>query len=101
MSKSDSSDGIHLDLDPTLTHKVYQDDSLIKKVLHAKIVAYYFNHTLLAIMVITALVAILCGYQNPIWPMMITYVMGTLKIKGTATKVFNHLANRYETVKTA
>ena len=89
---NDSGDGIQLNMDKGLSEKVYNDDELLKKVLHAKIVAYYFNHALLAIMVVTSLVAIICSYQNSIWPMMITYVMGTLKIKGTATKVVNHLS---------
>ena len=85
-ANQDSPDALSLDMGPDIKRAVLKDKDLLNRVLTTKIVGYYFGLGLIMCMMLTALGCLIAGYDNPIWPMIITYVMGSLPVKDKVGK---------------
>ena len=85
-TSEDQPDRISLDIDPDMKRHVFKNQELLNRALNVKIAGYYFSLGLLLVMVGTALACMACGYENPIWPMIVTYVMGSIQVRDKAGK---------------
>ena len=83
-SGADSPDGLSLDMEPDMRQQVLKSEPMLQKALTAKIVGYYVQLTLLVVVTCVALgcLAFRVSDDNPIWPMIITYVLGYINTRG-------------------
>ena len=79
---SDSPDGLSLDMEPDMRQQVLKSEPMLQKALTAKVVGYYVQLTLLVVVTCVALGCLAFGVDNPIWPMIITYVLGYINTRG-------------------
>ena len=91
----ESLDGISIDLGPELRAQVAKNENMLERSLTGKLVGYYVLLSLLVILTLTALSCLAFGHENPIWPMIITYVLGFMNNRG-AVKAGKYARAIYE-----
>ena len=82
----DRVDGVSLDMGPELSRQVMKNEVLLQQAVTAKIAGFYFRLALMGVVTGVALVCLACGYDNPIWAMLITYILGAINAKDKAGK---------------
>ena len=80
----DTCDGLSLDMDPEMRKLVINNETLLTRVLWVKIVGYMFHLIVLGGITTVSLVCIATGMTSQIWPMLLTYILGTLTTKEKA-----------------
>lgn len=85
-SGGDRVDGVSLDMGPELSRQVLKNEALLQQAVTAKIAGFYFRLALMGVVTGVALVCLACGYDNPIWAMLITYILGAINAKDKAGK---------------
>lgn len=78
----DLPDGISLDIDPEMRQQILKNEPMLQRALTAKVVGYYTQLFLLVVVTFCALGCLAFGVKDPIWPMIITYVLGYLNNRG-------------------
>ena len=71
---------------PELSRQVLKNEALLQQAVTAKIAGFYFRLALMGVVTGVALVCLATGYDNPIWPMLITYILGAINVKDKAGK---------------
>ena len=81
-------DGVSLDMGPELSRQVLKNEALLQQAVTARIAGYYFKLTLIGLVTGVALVCLATGYDNnnPIWPILLSYVLAAINLKDKSGK---------------